>query len=226
MKKCPACNMEMEKPKFGSELVCKNCGYREKIQKEPVIKSEEKKAEAEPLQMELFNASPLKVALLSVCTLGLFHIYWFYRNWSCVQKKTGEKFSPGARALFYVFFCYGLFKRIINTAKSNGYTGNDSPGTFAAILIILSLMGRAEDPYWLISYLSFIPLLSMQNIINLHNAKINPEYKVDTKFHPKEIIIVIIGGMLVFFSILGTFTPGQQTTGNPAQTENTQLLPK
>lgn len=32
-----------------------------------------------------FTASTLKLVLMSVCTLGLYELYWFYKNWVLIK---------------------------------------------------------------------------------------------------------------------------------------------
>ena len=59
-----------------------------------------------------FPCSLLKLSVRSFCTLGLYHIYWFYKNWQDVKWRTREDITPAARSIFSIFFCYGLFKRI------------------------------------------------------------------------------------------------------------------
>jgi hypothetical protein len=42
---------------------------------------------------ELFTASTFKLVLMSLCTFGLYEVYWFYKNWVCIKKRTGENLS-------------------------------------------------------------------------------------------------------------------------------------
>ena len=34
-----------------------------------------------------FPVSNTKLVLLSVCTLGLYEFYWFYKNWALVKER-------------------------------------------------------------------------------------------------------------------------------------------
>ena len=56
--------------------------------------------------------SLLKLAVLSICTLTLYELYWFYRQWRSVKAGEGGGISPFWRAFFAVIFCYALFRRV------------------------------------------------------------------------------------------------------------------
>lgn len=58
-----------------------------------------------------FQTSPLKVAVLSIATFGLYRFVWFYRQWAR-REKHGEDVSPLGRTIFLIFFVYGLFQDV------------------------------------------------------------------------------------------------------------------
>src|SRR5258708_1698326 len=45
----------------------------------------------EPL---FFSVSLLKLLVMSTVTLGLYDLYWFYKNWTFVKERTARDISP------------------------------------------------------------------------------------------------------------------------------------
>lgn len=41
-----------------------------------------------------FAVSATKFIVMSACTLGLYEVFWFYKNWQRVKEKTGAQMMP------------------------------------------------------------------------------------------------------------------------------------
>ena len=50
-----------------------------------------------------FTASVLKLIVMSVCTMGIYQLYWFYKNWKLIKDRTGQKIRPFWRAFFLLY---------------------------------------------------------------------------------------------------------------------------
>ena len=55
--------------------------------------------------------SPNKLAIMSLLTLGLYDLAFFWRHWRAIRN-TGENVSVFARTLFSPLFCFGLCWRL------------------------------------------------------------------------------------------------------------------
>jgi len=151
---------------------------------------------------------------MSVCTFGIYEIYWFYENWTKVKHRTEtlersevigkpkKGIRPVARALFYPFYCYQLFKRIKEDVQSNGIPSSYSPGLLALGYILLLITNDLPDPWWLIAFLTFLPLVLVQREINVLNNKVAPQADRNSRFSGKNIAVVIVGGLLLTFTVL------------------------
>ena len=97
-----------------------------------------------------------KFVLMSILTFGLYELVWFYRNWRYVKQAENSNIWPWARAFFAPLWYYALLKRL-------DYTN-------AAILVVaywlLVSLWRLPDPYFLVSTLSFLPLMPAVQRIN------------------------------------------------------------
>ena len=86
-----------------------------------------------------FAVSPLKLLVMSTCTLGLYEIYWYYKHWCSVKEREKSDIAPLGRAFFAFIFCYSLFKRIQATGQSHNIPRTIAPGPLAAGFILLSV---------------------------------------------------------------------------------------
>ena len=155
-----------------------------------------------------FPISARKLVIMSLCTFGVYEIYWFYRNWKFLREKYNFKVSPLGRAIFTVFFCHSLFKTIREYAQQNDVGCNYKPAQLSLAYILLTLCVRAPDPFWIISVLTFIPLLPAQKVINGLTNKLSSNSDIDSKFSGLNILAVVLGCIAWVLIILGMIYPG------------------
>ncbi|MFC1485467.1 zinc ribbon domain-containing protein [Candidatus Latescibacterota bacterium] len=196
---------------------CPNCGTAfdpnvKKVKKWVSQDSEPHKMDIIPPTKEkmnpiFFSVSIKKLIIMSLCTFGIYEIYWFYKNWKLIKERTEQKMLPFWRAVFAIFFCYPLFKSIKNSAYVHGVQSNISPGWLTFAYIALFVTWRLPDPIWLLCFLTFLPLISPQEVINEINATEAPTAEVNDKFSWKNIIAIVVGGILLIFGVLGAFIP-------------------
>ena len=155
-----------------------------------------------------FAVSLPKLAVMSVCTLGFYELYWFYQNWRLIKAANeGLGIMPFWRAFFAFFFCQQCFARIKNHADDLGLRSSVSPGGLAVAWIITTLSWRLPDPYWLVASLSFIPLLPVQALANRINRKETPAHNPNGRFTGWNIATIVLGGLTFALAILATFMP-------------------
>lgn len=186
--------------------------------------------------IEYFAISPKRLALFSILTLGIYEIYWFYKNWDAIKKAENLKISPLGRAIFTVFYCNSLFKKVLESAKSHNYQNSYSPGWLATAYILLLVIGnglsRVESSdvgfnlLWLvIAISSFIPLLSIQKAINFNNEKVKGNSDLKSGFSGGEVVLIIIGLAWFLLVLWGSFIPAEPeysfNSGNSTQTTGT-----
>lgn len=59
-----------------------------------------------------YTVSKRKFFILYLATVGLFVVYWSYRNWSLIKAQTGLKCRPVMRGLFLIFFLHSLAETV------------------------------------------------------------------------------------------------------------------
>lgn len=204
--KCLKCGgVLLEGSKF-----CSKCG--ESIEMGEKIEKENK----EVFNVKYFAIPVEKLAALSILTWGIYEIYWFYKNWEGVRIEEKRKMYPFWRAILSIFYCHSLFKKILGSAKKQGYSENYSAGLLAFLYIVSLLLARAlgqvENPdlgfnlFWVaISFSSFVPLIWVQRATNFNNSKIVEGYNNNLKFSAGEVVIMIVGALCWGVVFIGIF---------------------
>jgi hypothetical protein len=135
-------------------------------------------AQPQPLA-PFFQTPPLKVALLSVVTFGLYQLYWFHKHWSR-RRALGEDVSPLARSIFAVWFAHSLFQSVNREVEHRAGPGPSFSGLAgeplnASLLAVgffgLTMLWRLPDPISFLGIFSFVPLVIAQKRINQLHAE-------------------------------------------------------
>ncbi len=155
-----------------------------------------------PGQPAFFPVSLLKLSLMSLATSGLYDIYWFYKNWKCMQER-GEKVNAPIRAFFYPFVSYALFRRVREQARATGVDVSLPAGPLAVVLFVLSAVWRLSDPYWLFSLLGFLPLLPVQAAVNRVNERLAPGVDPNARFGAWNIAALVVGALFFVLVMAG-----------------------
>lgn len=150
-----------------------------------------------------FHAMPVwKLVVMSMCTFGFYELYWCYRNWCRVRERTGRILSPFWRAFFAPFWAFSLFEEVEDLATSRRMRVEWSGGLLAIVFFVLSAIGRLPDPWWLLSFFAWIPLVPVQGTIN--DLAAERGVQPDASIEAKHIIAMVIGGLFFAFAAFGT----------------------
>lgn len=169
--------------------------------------------EEQPASPPLFFPVSLpKLAVMSVCTLGLYEFYWLYRNWRLIKAREEPEAEPvwnivfsGLRAIIFpVFFCYSLFIRVQEVADEEEVPISLAPGFLASGWILSTLLVRLPEAYWMLSFLTIIFLLPVQSSVNSINQAVNPELDPNRRFSRWNIATIIAGVILIVLALTGT----------------------
>ena len=159
------------------------------------------------IQAPFFAVSVTKFAAMSICTLGIYELYWFYKNWRLFKEREKLDIWPFWRAFFAFFFCYQCFSRIRAQALTGGLEHSLPAGPLAAGWIITSLLWRLPDPFWLVSMLAFLFLLPVQALANRVNATMAPGHDPNRRLSGWNIAAVAGGGIFFLLAVIGSFVP-------------------
>jgi uncharacterized membrane protein len=154
-----------------------------------------------------FPVSLTKFIVMSVCTLSMYEIYWFYQNWKRINERESEKVMPAARAIFAVLFCYQCFSKIRDYPNPTGVASNLSAGPLAAGWIVFTIAWKLPDPYWWISMVAIVFMIPVQAQVIRINAEVAPGHAENGRFTVWNWLGIVFGGLLLILALLGTFFP-------------------
>ncbi|MEP6605903.1 MAG: hypothetical protein ABJA60_07270 [Nitrosospira sp.] len=160
-----------------------------------------------PAACVFFRVSLFKLTIMSLFTLGLYEIYWCYRNWQLVKAHETLRILPFARAFFTIFFCYQFFVWVRKAGLRQKNSQPLAPGALAVGWIAFYFIGGLPDPYWVISLLKVFFLLPVQARINHINAIQAPTLDINSHFSPWNWVVIVVGAILFIFAIIESFSP-------------------
>jgi len=154
-----------------------------------------------------FTTSTFKLTVMSICTFGIYALYWFYKNWVLIKERTGQNIMPFWRAFFSLLWAYSCFKHIKNSANENNVPESLSVGLLAIVYFVIQMSYKLPDPYWLVSFFSFTLLIPANTIALNINKNLISNFKNNEKFSGWNWVGVILGGLLFLLGLIGTFMP-------------------
>lgn len=137
-----------------------------------------------------FAVSTGKLLLMTLATLGLYELVWFYRQWVVIKRREGSSLWPLPRTIFGPLFSWALFRRIADMQRQQGIGTPLAAGLWAAILILLNAAFRLPDPWWLLNFASVLPLLVAQAAANEVNATVAPNHDRNRRLTPLNWIAI------------------------------------
>lgn len=109
----------------------------------PLASFDEPKAETTS-DDRFYVVSTRKLLILYFATLGLYHLYWNYKNWALYNKATDEGIWPIPRAIFSIFTTHALFRNFADHDKT-GERAEWDASRYAGFMVLLLFVGNGLD---------------------------------------------------------------------------------
>lgn len=94
---------------------------------------------------QFYVVGKLKFFALFFATLGLYHLYWFYRHWQLYRLASNADLWPVPRAIFSIFFTHSLTANIDRALDVAAPGHRWNPGGIALAWVVLSLLSNGLD---------------------------------------------------------------------------------
>lgn len=147
-----------------------------------------------------FSVGEVKLAVMSIFTLGFYQFVWFYKNFHCMRN-LGHNIWPAPRTIFFPFMAHSLFLAVHKQRPNSQF----SPGWLAtAVFFLYYLALRLPDTWWLIGLFNFLPLLPVRSAIEQINREAAPDSDPNKRFRGCNYIAVCVGGPIVAITILSS----------------------
>jgi hypothetical protein len=209
------------KPNPKNSKFCQNCGIKLKGGKAPKrsLVNRELKLSDEPEGTIDSQTTPYpyvvsikKFLILSVFTLGIYELYWLYKQFKSFKTVTPIKGPAWLLALFGGITAYSLFKTVANAVKSITPAINLKAGLWALIYLAGNCLAFLPSPYSYFGYLSFLAFVPVQQHINYYWMKVYGDRVKQSTFSKGNVVWCIVGSVMILFVAYGTF--GMDENGN------------
>lgn len=174
-----------------------------------------------------FPVTLLKFIVLSVSTFNIYLLYWFWKNWRYVKERDKSSIIPWARSLFSIIWYYFLLADIYKHQDKGKLRLGFLPVLAFAYFLLVAGTSKLPDPYWLISLLSFVPLLPAVIQIKAINGEISWALQRNSAFQGRHFVLVPVGLAAVLFVSAGAtnFIPnGTPITGDKLWEKDVQFI--
>jgi hypothetical protein len=159
--------------------------------------------------MPFFEVSLPKFVVMSVVTWGIYNLYWAYKQWVHISAR-GESISPFWRAFFSPIWSFSLFERIKVDASTRGVAVYWSSGLLGFVYLVMGVLYRLPDPFWLLSLLSFLPLVpAVRAVIAIHERSTGTRDR-NSYFGAVNVIGIIVGVGFLLLVIAAMASQPQQ----------------
>ena len=146
----------------------------------------------------------LKIAALSLATLGLYPVYWFWRNWRAIKRETGGDQWPWARGWFSPLWSFLCFSDLRDVAANRRRTLAIAPGLLGVAYFLLYVASRLPDPMWLVALFTFVPLLPVNSLLRRYHRDEGMDTRALDRFGVWHILAVVVGGLFLLLTQVGT----------------------
>ena len=157
------------------------------------------------------NAQPsAHFVLLSLLTLGLYELYWFWRNWRDLRDTFGVEVSPGWRTagllvpVLNVYLVYDHVRLVHEQAEAHGVAPSFRPAAAAASFFLIALAGNLTL-LWVVSLLNVLPLVPVQETLNRLWAEVQPAAPMRDRMSVHERMALVAGAAMTGGALLATF---------------------
>ncbi len=157
----------------------------------------------------LFPVATHKFIVLSICSFSIYQLYWCYQNWKRLSDVSREAMSPFWRAMFAPVWGFSLFRQMRDLAASEGVAIGWNATVLGTLYLVLSVLWRLSDPWWLISFATFVPMVPIQRTaqrVNDLRLGIATEDR-NQRYSGWNIATVVAGGLFLVLAVVGTFIP-------------------
>jgi hypothetical protein len=158
-------------------------------------------AASAPKPPAFFGVSERKLVVMTIGTLGLYPVYWFYKNWRLVGAREAG-ISPFWRTFVYPLYAPSLLARMRSAGLAAG-AGDFAAGPLGTAFAALSI-GMAFMPlqYAWIGLLSGVLLVPAQRVANRLNAIAAPQADPNGRFSAGNIAAIAACALLAWLLAL------------------------
>ncbi|RCJ19708.1 hypothetical protein A6770_06100 [Nostoc minutum NIES-26] len=160
-------------------------------------------------QTKFSHVMPIwKFCTLYIFTWGIYQLPWAHKQWQFIKEREHLNIRPWFRSWFLPFYLYSLCQKVFALAEEQGYRVKASPFQVTFFYWIFVVLTKLPEPWWLISFFSFIPLLTVVKALNYYWGQQQQHLPINESFTGREISWIIFGVVLWLLIIIGFLSEG------------------
>lgn len=182
-------------------------------------------------EMDYYPVSIFKFMVFYIGTMGLYAMYWNYKNWQYIQRRDQSQIMPFARGFFYYFWYYPLYKSLAEDNQNNENKSTIIPpllaSTAAILVVFLSLFSsplNIEILALMITAGLTLPLLHYINCRNFNQpaaGDFNSQWRIPNWLM---LVLCIPFFVLIFGAEIGVMPSDSVITGDKLHTYDIKYL--
>jgi hypothetical protein len=211
MARCPDCGFPTEDP----DAPCERCGFQAAVAVGTIPPPVDESARVAPVDApwsrpratafvegEYYFPFPVsKLILLSLTSLGIYPVYWFYKQWRFIKLSGESDLAIFPRVFFAGLFAHGLFRRVREHAASLGIRTPWSPGALVFGYIAFPLVTYLGGWTAVLAPFNVLALAPVQRTMNEINAASSPPVAPDPHYTIAEILALLPGACIVLVCV-------------------------
>ena len=148
-----------------------------------------------------------KLIVMSIFTLGLYQIHWFYMQWDYVRRADRKHFNPALRAILSGIFAYSLFRSIKARGLARRAEIAWSPGLLTIAWWFVGVLGGA-----LARALGLLDLLGVAGQVLLLTAvqrginRLNDPSSMNRRYSAINVAGIVAGAALWCLAAIGAYS--------------------
>ena len=155
-----------------------------------------------------------KFIFFSIISFGIYELVWMYRNWKELKAELSLDVSPFWRSFFSALFLTSFVKNLKVLLEKSGFHFAYPPALLGILYFGILLTQRAPGPYWLLCYLTVLPLIPVVRGMNKYWNKKEGQLPTN-KLEWWKILLIVFGVGLTGLSLFATFMPGVPYDDSP-----------
>ena len=172
-------------------------------------------------ESQFYVVSNKKFLILFISTLGMYSIYWYYKNWKSYMENSNENIMPFWRAVFSIFFTHSLFRKLNEKALKNDQNHQFSNAALATFYVILTLGSQVTDQlaskgiglpvtqFLSLLTLPFLVIIFYKAQVTANIASADPQGESNNSLTGANYLWIVIGLLMWVLTLSVYFMPEQ-----------------
>jgi hypothetical protein len=150
-----------------------------------------------------FYAVPVsKLAIMTVCTFGLYLLNWFYQNFRILKERDEDNSWPVIRAIFSAFTSFLVFREISDQGERLGMDAAPA-SRWAIIYFVLCVVANLPGLYSL-GWFAVVWLMGeAQAYVNRINESVAPDHDRNARYTAWNWVGIVVGAPLLILGVIG-----------------------